>query len=346
MTWRAIKDEHGLNDYSHLIGWHRGRVPPFRLTARCSRKCSSAGAATATPARAPCVRPGAITPESLPDAWYTFNGTQVTFPDVAGSNLCVACHSGYKNRDGMVKSPRPDGRENTRSTSFAAHYMNVAGSLFNEKAHMGYEFDTDADGNFAEHYTNPTYFAHDKIGLAAEPGTGSNGPCVACHMPSASHTFAAVTKNASDVITAVTNQTLCDSCHTAAHGLMTAAKVEEEKEDFTQGVALLNAYLSNAIANYRGVNLQALTRDQWRAKTGGIYTYPEQDYGAFQNSLYPKTEKGAYVHNRIYVKRIIFDSIDWLDNGVFNGKITINATTYPKAAAWFGANTTGVATRP
>ena len=90
----------------------------------------------------------------------------------------------------MVKSPRPDGRDNTRSTSFAAHYSNVAGALFNEKAHMGYEFDVDGDGNFAKHYTNPTYFAHDKIGLAAEPGTGSNGPCVECHMPSgSSHTF-------------------------------------------------------------------------------------------------------------------------------------------------------------
>ena len=98
--------------------------------------------------------------------------------------------------------------------------------------------------------------------------------------------------------------------------------MEEEKEDFTQGVALLNAYLSNAIANYRGVNFLALTRDQWRAKTDGVYNYPEKDYGAFQNSLYPTKEKAAYVHNRFYVKRILFDSIDWLDNAVFNGTIT------------------------
>ncbi len=131
---------------------------------------------------------------------------------------------------------------------------------------------------------------------------------------------------------------------------MTAAKMEEEKADFTQALAVLNAYLSNAIANYRGVNLKGLTRDQWRAKTGGVYNYPEKDYGAFQNSMYPTKEKGAYVHNRIYVKRIIFDSIDWLDNAVFNGTITVNATTYPKAAAWFGApaGTTGpyIAKRP
>ena len=124
---------------------------------------------------------------------------------------------------------------------------------------------------------------------------------------------------------------------------MTAAAVEEEKEDFTQGVAVLNAYLSNAIANYRGVNFLALTRNDWRAKTGGVYNYPEKDYGAFQNSLYPTKEKAPMFITAIYVKRIIFDSIDWLDNAVFNGTITVNATTYPKAAAWFGApaGTTG-----
>jgi|GEM_PF-4101983 len=41
---------------------------------------------------------------------------------------------------------------------------------------------------------------------------------------------------------------------------------------------------------------------------------------------------GAYAHNRIYARRLIFDTIDWLDNGVFDGRIDLSK--YPKAAAW------------
>jgi hypothetical protein len=334
---KNYKGEHGLNDFSHLAGWQRTRptTPPNSSMQQEVLYCwgchSNPGAGTLR-------TPGAITPESLPDAWYTFNNVQVTFPDASGSNICVACHSGYRNRDGMVRDPRPDGSANTRSTSFRPHYSIAASTVFNEKAHSLYEFDINGNGNFAEHYTNVSYFAHDKIGLAARPGTGSNGPCVECHMPSgSSHTFLAVKKNASGVITAITNQTLCNSCHDASHGLMTATSVEEEKAGCTQATAVLKAYLSNSITNYRGVNYSTLTQTQWRAKTNGVYNYPEPDYGAFQNSMYTTYEKAAYVHNRIYVQRLIFDSIDWLDNGAFSGKITINATTYPNAAKWFGA---------
>jgi len=43
-----------------------------------------------------------------------------------------------------------------------------------------------------------------------------------------------------------------------------------------------------------------------------------------------KEDPGGYTHNRFYLKRLFFDSIDWLDNHVFDGTITVNATTYPK----------------
>ena len=64
-------------------------------------------------------------------------------------------------------------------------------------------------------------------------------------------------------------------------------------------------------------------------------------------------EPCAYVHNRFYIKRLIFDSIDWMVHGAggaLTGSITIDATAYPNAALWFGApaGTTGpfTATRP
>jgi hypothetical protein len=346
----GYRGEHLTNDYSHLAGWQRTRptTPPNSAMQQEVLYCwgchSNAGSGALR-------KPGKITPEPLPDAAYTFNGRQVTFPDVAGSNICVACHSGYGNRERIAGLVRPDGSANSRSTSTSPrfHYKNAAGSVFNEQAHIVYEFDLNGNGNFAEHYTNPTYFAHNKIGLPASPGTGSNGPCVACHMAGSSHTFVNVTKNAAGVITAITNP-VCGSCHDSTHGLMTAAKLEEEKGGFMQADTVLNAYVANTIRNYHNKDLTKLVHYSDAAKLLPTYDaakdvdlLPENSYGTMHNRVYARYEKAAYTHNRIYAKRIIFDSIDWLDNGAFDGTITINATTYPKAAAWFGApaGTTG-----
>jgi hypothetical protein len=43
-------------------------------------------------------------------------------------------------------------------------------------------------------------------------------------------------------------------------------------------------------------------------------------------------EPGAYAHNRLYVKLLIFDSIDWLDNNALDGRI--NLTSHPEAARY------------
>jgi len=56
-------------------------------------------------------------------------------------------------------------------------------------------------------------------------------------------------------------------------------------------------------------------------------------------------EPCIYVHNRYYGKRLIFDSIDWMDNGALNGTITIPAE-YPEARTWLNADDNGVAARP
>jgi hypothetical protein len=56
-------------------------------------------------------------------------------------------------------------------------------------------------------------------------------------------------------------------------------------------------------------------------------------------------ESGIYLHNSFYGKRLIFDSIDWMDNGILNGTITIPAD-YPDARIWLNADSNGVATRP
>jgi hypothetical protein len=45
---------------------------------------------------------------------------------------------------------------------------------------------------------------------------------------------------------------------------------------------------------------------------------------AFNLQLLTK-EPGAYAHSRIYTQRLIFDSIDWLQNGTLTGSIIVSS---------------------
>jgi mono/diheme cytochrome c family protein len=69
------------------------------------------------------------------------------------------------------------------------------------------------------------------------------------------------------------------------------------------------------------------------------------DLGAGHNFNYLHHEPGAYAHNRFYAQRLIFDSIDWLDNATMDGQITIGSD-YPAARIWFNADSSGLASRP
>ncbi|MBI5657355.1 MAG: hypothetical protein HZC44_11315 [Geobacter sp.] len=129
---------------------------------------------------------------------------------------------------------------------------------------------------------------------------------------------------------------------------MTPAKLEEEKAGYTQASTVLNNYVSN-LAGYLNYLGYAITSSNYNNQVPA-QPVSDNDYGAYQNGKLIGDEPCAYVHNRYYAKRLIFDSIDWMDNGVLNGTISIDATTYPDAALWFGApaGTTGAytASRP
>jgi hypothetical protein len=306
------------NDFSHLAGWTKNKASAQRELLYCWSCHSNAGTGKLR-------NPGAITTTE-----YTYNGAAVTFPDVSSSNTCVACHSGRGNSDTTATKEAA-----SRSTRNAAHHAPAAATLFSTASHVGYEFP-------GASYANPSYFQHDKIGTsAAEAATGSSGPCVACHMgPSSSdgkpsHTLAVLSEDGS----AINNQALCNKCHTSHP--MSVAVLTTEKAGATNATLLLSDILKqlNGQTNYQLTDMTASAFIKGATATVG-------DYGAFQNSLYNGTDVGAYAHNRYYLKRLIFDSIDWAKNGQLTGSITIPAG-YPDAATWFKADaTTGVAARP
>lgn len=245
----------------------------------------------------------------------------VVLPDKGNSNVCGACHSGRGNDTSIKQSIIED----DRSSRFAGHHAPTAGSLYAEVVHTGFEFT-------GQDYTPVSYFSHDDILTNGDSPETGDGPCVGCHMDgTADHTFEAVEHDDEGNIESINNQALCNTCHGTS---MTPIVLADQKAQFEDTRDLFDAYILNDITNYLDTDVKA-----------NYETVPGNAYGANQNNIYMHEEPCIYVHNRFYGKRLIFDSIDWLDNGVLNGTITI-PVEYPDARVWLNANASGVATRP
>lgn len=256
-------------------------------------------------------------------AMYKYAGNAIVFPNSGASNLCITCHSGRGNT------------ESAPSSRFQGHHAGAAGILFSAKAHLGYEY-------AGKSYADSPVFIHDQLGTSAVPNSGENGPCVTCHMQTnaKSHSFEIVTKNSTGAITAV-NSTDCATCH----GAISAGDLEALRKGYNDAGALLTNYVGNktGTTNYLGAAILTAAADD--KKPTYYANVAKEAYGAFQNSKLTTEEKGAYAHNSLYAKRLIFDSIDWMDNGALDGTITVPAG-YPDAREWLDADGTGAATRP
>ena len=268
--------------------------------------------------------PGAIT------ASYTGVSPEPVFPDVEGSNICMACHTGRENGDSIkVSTARFD-----NASFINSHYLTAGATLFTTS---GYEYGTLS-------YANASSFKHDKIGLTTAPGTGSNGPCVGCHMTSPTdandqtqgkHRFLPVTETAG-VITAITSANCASSgCHTGASAL-TASGLETEKEYALNALAALDNQLR--VRGFYFVNSHPYF---FTVPTGGSAnavknwgadnTIGKQNMGAAFNYNLLAHDPGFFTHNPLYVKRLIYDSIDWLDNGAFDNSVQTTLTALSPA---------------
>lgn len=268
---------------------------------------------------------GAVRSAAAFTATYS-NGATQAFPNVGASNLCVRCHGARESGGSIVNDADVDGVRGFINS----HYLAAGATVF---AGGGYEF-------AGPSYANPVYFKHDVVGVAdpLAPAATDAGPCAGCHMgTSANHTWEVVAKDATGVITAINSET-CASCHAGTYEL-TPAKLELEKEELHASLAALEAALvakgiyfypahpyfytapyvvggtNTGFTNWAGVYGLA----NWKDTMGAAFNYNLLEH-----------DPGAYAHNRFYTKRLIFDSIDFLDNGVLDGTISVTgeAATY------------------
>ena len=294
------------NDFSHLSGWTAMAGSGQNELLYCWGCHSNAGNGTLR-------NPGAIT-ENYAAIINSTTGTTgtaatVTYPDAKGSNVCMSCHLGREVGQNITNTTDADG-----DLGFInSHYLAAGGTLFGT---TGYEF-ADRD------YVNRSSFKHDKIGSADAPGTGSNGPCVGCHMTTPnSHKFTNVTKNAAGEITAITS-TACVTCHSGNYALTPEALTTEE-EEYVAALDALKAtlaskgiYFHNAHPYfYNGANGTGGAFTNW----AGVYGLTEwkNSMGAAFNFNLLEHDPGGYAHNRYYAKRLIWDSIDYIYDGTLN----------------------------
>jgi hypothetical protein len=179
-----------------------------------------------------------------------------------------------------------------------------------------------------------------------------------------SHSFEPVEKDATTgEVTAVTAE-VCDQCHTPAFdGVMTPDVLNAEKHDFEAAMVALEVQLGeegmhfypqhpyffsapyNEAYTETGTCSENLAVMNWQTGGTSTWTYDavkkrcnsavgaagtpgtgKPNMGAALNFALLHHEPGAYAHNRYYTRRLIYDSIDWLDNGLMDDSVLQTVT--------------------
>ena len=240
-----------------------------------------------------------------------------TYTNWNESNACVPCHSGRGSAE-LAKSAFAFSTFTSAVTPFALHHAQPAGLI---SGYGAYNF---TSGDFA--YQDR--MRHMRIGVADYNGTGSTqGPCVGCHFTSEeSHSLEVVTKDAtSGDYTGIISET-CKKCHPTT---FTYQDLNTKKAEFNAAVKVLGNLITS-----KGLTNNGRTAMKW-FKTGEVTrtaAVAEKNMGAFINyNIVTDADKALWLHNPALARRIVFDSIDWLDDSILNSSAV--ASIYVQSTA-------------
>uniref|UniRef100_C6E1N9 Uncharacterized protein n=1 Tax=Geobacter sp. (strain M21) TaxID=443144 RepID=C6E1N9_GEOSM len=234
------------------------------------------------------------------------NNNKTLYPDAGASNLCMPCHTGRAVGQ-MIKDAAALGLNFANVNMPNGHYRSAGATVFQLG---GYEF-------VGRSYSNAS-FLHSSIGLGNNRGTGGKGPCITCHMTNGtSHLFMPVTLDDVKAVTGVVSAT-CVKCHDSSFQTShTAVSLQVRKAGYGAALAMLNI-----------IKTGKSTSTDWDTFDPGNGA---NTMGASFNYNLLSSEPGAYAHNPLYTKRLIYDSIDWISNAGMDDDVAaaISAATLP-----------------
>ncbi len=254
------------------------------------------------------------------------------YPDIGASNICMPCHTGRGSGRAIssLKTASTDTWGFSKMSLPDGHYLTAGGTMFKGTA---YEY-------AGRSYGDPASFKHSKIGTSAVPNTGNGGPCIGCHMErpglSGNHRFQPISKDAAGKITNVSSE-ICFNCH-AGSGSSLAEVTEREREDYEYALQAFEHQLVISSPTYSFITSYPYFAQTYHLSPGDSditgNTTGKKNIGAAYNFSMLHHEPGAYVHNSRYVKRIIYDSIDWIDNNQLDYSVgnTLNTGSLPASS--------------
>ena len=306
--------------------------------------------------------PIAVTAEYSADG-VSYTGTHtVAYPDIGKSNLCLNCHVGRENGDsvklrdfvntGTTAAP-VNGPANYSNISFVnSHYLTGGATVYTQS---GYEY-------AGRGYANAG-FEHDLIGTpavtAVEPQVTvtQGGPCVGCHMSTARHTFKPVRFTTGTRTIAEVTSPICVQCHGSGGFAANVANLTTWKTQHDAAMEALNLALQArgfffSTSNpyfFNGPNGTLGSKTKWTS-TGDVdntgNTTGKNNMGAAFNYNMLEHDYGAFAHNSVYVKRLIYDSIDWIDDNLLNDTVAATIAASTLTAAQKADATTYLIPRP
>ena len=261
------------------------------------------------------------------------------------SNICIACHTGKAVGDLIKLStncntlPSIACRVGVISTFWAnvdfidPHNMNAANLMFPDGLRAGYE------------YRTSSYIpAHTNIGL------DTTGPCVGCHMTSPQkHSFSVVSTATNGTITAIITN-ICSTCHGYSTFSIDAATLQIKKDGYQAALAVITAQLTAKGIYYNAAKAPYFFKvsdpvQQTVANRVVNWNYSVTFQGAnllgAAFNLRLMQPNAGWIHNSTYVKRVIYDTIDYLDDGLQNSTVPtaiqnadLDSTTKARALAY------------
>ena len=335
------------NDFSHLAGWTASKASKQREVLYCWTCHSNASTGLLR-------NPGAFT------AFYNFQGARAQFPDLGSSNVCVPCHSGRESGESItaIKDFTDVGFKNS-------HYRSAAGLMFVKSGFIAFIDPNTPIGTstYGKSLTSTDdggaiSSTHRKLGTTAINGDSHNpavftpgnfdsgGPCVTCHMTAAGQPNR--TTSHSWEISADAFKQVCINCHNSEGGIaLTAENFDDifltpQEEVFLDALNLAQeVLLKNYNISYTSVYpyFYDLSKDPSGATkvtdwTRGGTVDGMKLMGACFNINLLKRDPGTFAHARTYTRRLIYDSIDFLDDKTIN--LSAGATAIATSPAIYG----------